>query len=854
MGYIKKFGSCCAFPFFVLCALRSQNSALNKRFAKKENFLHISDKPFGVIMDRRNFIKSSTAAGLGLTFRCGRARSSADAKFLQEKTSDKMLFPRPGDGVQVAITPVGLAWLPCEQANAYRIIIKDQSGTNVYTKTIDPDPVHLPDQVFPSGRYQWDVLALDESGKEIARRGMQSYTIRPEAVDLPWIDPRVLLKSVPVERPRILYPKYKLDEIRSTLGSSRKKSWQACKQAAEKALNIGIPEYPAYHLIKDRSARRMEYVRYFQYFRKYINGALMDLALGFLMTEDSRYSDAAKKIFLEIATWPTDDDDVTSVNAKWGDEAGLSFSKCAHIAYDWLYPSFSDSEKQKIFTMCKERAWQTWRRMQRKNYLTYPGESHDGRMIAYLSDQALALAHETDDTLTWLNYSLKALTTIYPHWGGLDGGWAEGTAYGLWYNTFYMPAFQGLEQLCGYNLWQRPFFKNVRHFFFYCTANHGEIRPFGDGAESGGPGVNKGSGYGELMAFHAHRYNDPAIGWWVKQIPGWDGGRADFTSLIYPDELPSKPPQDIPHSRAFTSVGWAGLHSDISTPEHDTVLIFKSSPYGSVSHSHGDQNAFAIMKGGTALAIPSGYYGPSYGKPHHAEWTRSTKANNCILVNGQGQVLRSAQAKGKITAFKEAKGFSLVVGDATQAYQGTLDLCKRIVLFLRPGLFLVLDDLAAPRPSIFQWLLHSFEEMDIDGQHIISRRHGKTLNVHLASTQPMSVSQTDQFEPSFNTGIPEKFHEEKANQWHMTAESMQKVETLRIAAVMSVTGPEEIMDLELQQQTGWVGVHASGNFGTIEGWMQIEPYTGGPETFGDDVMSGKAIMCGRDARGEIVTL
>ena len=150
---------------------------------------------------------------------------------------------------------------------------------------------------------------------------------------------------------------------------------------------------------------------------------------------------------MEIATWPTDDDDVTSVSAKWGDEAGLSISKCAHIAYDWLYSALTDSEKRLVSKMCQERAWQSWRRLKNRDYLTSPGESHEGRLIAYLSDQAIALAGETEDTITWLDYSLKALTTFYPHWAGIDGGWSEGTAYGLWYNTFYIPAFQGLKTI-----------------------------------------------------------------------------------------------------------------------------------------------------------------------------------------------------------------------------------------------------------------------------------------------------------------------------------------------------------------------------------------------------------------------
>jgi len=804
-------------------------------------------------MKRRTFIKTTGALGLSaaMPWDIASAAQQSNATFLAKRKSDRMLFPRPLDGLEVKISPVGLAWLPCPSAADYRVDIFDAVGRRCYSAKVGKDPVHCPDQVFEPGRYTWDVTAFEKNGKEIAQRGRQSFAIAQGAAKLRWIDPKELLSRVPKDHPRILYPKSHLAKIRATLSTTRVKSWKACRRAADRALSKGVPEFPKYHLIEDAGTRRMEYQKYFGYFRRYVNGALMDLALAYLMTEETRYAEAAKKILLEIASWPTDDDDVTSVSARWGDEAGLSFSKCAHIAYDWLYSALDDRERALVFKMCHERAWQTYRRLERKNYLTYPGESHDGRLIAYLSDMSLALAGETPDAESWLTYSLKALLTFYPHWGGIDGGWAEGTAYGLWYNTFYIPALEGLRQLADYNLWQRPFFNNIRYFFFYCTANHGEIRPFGDSAEKGGPGIGRGSGYAELMVFHAHRYDDPYIGWWVKQIPGYTGGGSGFLSLLHEDELLAKPPKDLPNSRVFRGVGWAGLHSDIADPEKDTCMIFKSSPYGSVSHSHGDQNAFAIMKGGTALAIPSGYYGPSYGKPHHAEWTRSTKANNCILVDGRGQKIRSAAANGVIVDFQDAAGYSYVAGDATPAYMGKLKKWTRYILFLRPGLFLLLDEIVAPTNSRYQWMLHAFEKMDVRQNRVTSRRNGMTLDVHLTCPQGLTLSQTDQFDTPFNHGIPEAYHQDKPNHWHVTAETKEESNVTRIAAVMAVFGPGERFDVEIQREAGWFGATAFGAFGQVEGWARTGDVTTVPAGFESQTTTGPIDLCGRSRDGAV---
>ncbi|UCE46618.1 MAG: DUF4962 domain-containing protein, partial [Phycisphaerales bacterium] len=779
------------------------------------------------------------------------ARARRPAEFLKEKSSGRMLFPRPHDGAELPISPVGLAWLPCPAAADYRVDIFTANVSRVYSRNVGKDPVHLPDRVLPAGDYTWDVTAFDAGGTDVARRGKQSFTILPGAAKLPWIEPKELLARVPAEHSRVVYPKGDLDRIRQTLSTTRAKCWAACKSAADRALSKGVPEFPKYHLIEDAGTRRLEYGRYFSYFRGYVDGALMDLSLAFLMSEEEKYARAAKEILLEIASWPTDDDDVTSVSAKWGDEAGLSFSKCAHIAYDWLYPALNESERKQVFEMCRARAWQTYRRLNRSSYLTYPGESHAGRLIAYLSDMSIAMAGETPDAETWLTYSLKALLTFYPHWAGIDGGWAEGTGYGLWYNTFYIPAFESLRRLANYDLWQRPFFNRIRYFFFYCMANHGEIRPFGDAAESGGPGVRGGSGYAELMSFHAHHYNDPYVGWWVKQIPGYNGHKSGFSALLYEDEVPAKVPTDLPNSRVFRSVGWAGLHSDITRPRSDTCLIFKSSPYGSVSHSHADQNAFAIMKGGAALAIPSGYYGPSYGKPHHAQWTRSTKANNCILVNGQGQKIRSAEANGAIVDFRNAAGYTYVAGDATPAYMGKLKKWVRRILFLRPGLFLLLDEIEAPAPSNYQWMLHAFEEMEIKGNQVTSRRRGATLDVNLACSGGLQLTQTDQFDTPYNHSIPKAYHRNKANQWHVTAETIRSSRKARIAAVMSVYGEGERLDLRLQHAAGWLGATATGDFGKVEGRIRFEQTNVSPPSPVDEDISPRNNLWGRSHDGEI---
>jgi hypothetical protein len=260
------------------------------------------------------------------------------------------------------------------------------------------------------------------------------------------------------------------------------------------------------------------------------------------------------------------------------------------------------------------------------------------------------------------------------------------------------------------------------------------------------------------------------------------------------------------------------------------------------------------MKGGRALAIPSGYYGPSYGKPHHARWTRATKANNCILVNGEGQKIRSAEATGKIIDFKDSVGYTYVAGDAAPAYMGRLNKWIRHILFLRPGLFLLLDEIEAPKSSRYQWLLHAFEKMEIRGSRVTSRRRGATLNVTLACSLGLKLSQTDQFDTPYNYGIPEKYHKEKANHWHVTAETVKSSQKTRIAAVMAVYGANEKFDVQLQHENGWLGATAAGHFGNVQGWIRIDESAMSPTDLSSEILDRHVKLWGRGRDGETFSI
>jgi hypothetical protein len=75
---------------------------------------------------------------------------------------------------------------------------------------------------------------------------------------------------------------------------------------------------------------------------------------------------------------------------------------------------------------------------------------------------------------------------------------------------------------------------------------------------------------------------------------------------------------------------------------------------------------------------------------------------------------------------------------------------------------MIVDELEAPKPVRFDWLLHSYEKMDIDrhARTVTIKRNKARLSVEFISPKDITFSQTDLFTVPAEFGLP--------NQWHLT--------------------------------------------------------------------------------------
>jgi hypothetical protein len=713
-------------------------------------------------------------------------------------------FSRPADGEVLDISPPGFSWWRAARRGKvdYRLRVVSDTGEEAYVSTPHADPVHVPNAVLPAGKYSWTAEALDTDGEVLDTTARKHFEVTDQAIAQPWVTPKELLARVPRERPRLLFPRARLSEIRSSLKTTRREAFESLRSQANRGLRYKPPAEPDYDEIRDPAKRRLAYVASFAEMRRYHQGAMLHMALMYALTGEQEFGDAAKALLLSAAEW--DPEGISSIMAPYGDEVGLGLVKSEALTYDWIHDLLDDAERAKAEAMLVARADQMLRRLQRRDFLARPESSHDGRLPGYLVEHAIALA-EHPQAEVWLEYGLKSILTVFPHWAGRDGGWAEGLPYGLAYNSIFVTPLESLRTATGFDVWQRPFYRKLPFFFFYNVAPRGEIMGFGDSYD--GSAMARSGSLRGLIQFHAERTQDPALRWWVNLLQTNSGGRPRLPALpglILPQTVKPKPPVQLSPDAVFRGVGWAALHSDLAHPERDLLVAFKSSPFGGVSHSYADQNTFSILHRGSALARPGGTRYPQHGTPFHTKYTQQTMAQCGILVDGKGQINRDAKANGHIAAFASKPHIGYVCGDATAAYGKRLRRFRRHVVLLRPSLICIVDDIEAPQASEFQWLLHAAEQLQLneDDHSLVSRRRDSQMEIHLITPGGFAFSQTDAWPLDPKTGFPTASKRLPDRLWHFTATTREKSPTRRIAAVMTVGTKTEMpnCDIEVRDQ------------------------------------------------------
>lgn len=678
---------------------------------------------------------------------------------------DFWIDPAPAEGSVASTNPPSFRWLIEPNTKSYTLqYSQNREFTGSSTVTVEDLNLNLhhPAKAVKPGKWYWRYRAVSQDGKTSAWSADRTFTIPRDAVrfELPPVEE--VLARIPQGRPRLFVTPETLDQVRQARLEEKKEFWQELERRIGDMVDQPVMTEPVPY---PDGKWDVDIWREYMVQARAMGNRIEHLAFGYLMTGEKKYFEAAKAQVLEICTW----DPAGTSSYRYNDEVGMPIVVSMARVYDWAYDAFTPEERAKIREMMRARSTEVYNMHRGIPYEVKPYNSHATRVLKFLGQSSVAFLGEIDEASEWFTYLMNIFYCIYPPWGDADGSYHEGPSYWSAYFGWAQQFATALKPATEIDLYQKPFFRNTGYWALYCFPPHAAVTGFGDGAAG-----RTGTGHKINVYRLASVYNDPYLRWYVETIPyKMTPGLVEY---FYDDpKTEAKPPTDLPQSRAFYDCGIAAMHSDLANGEEDVYMLLKSDPFGAWSHAYADQNSFYLQAFGEPLVIPSGHY-PWYASEHHKQWTWQTKAANSVLVNGEGQITRQESSNGRIAESLFTPRLDYVVTDAVNAYGGRLDKFLRHVVFMRPGYFVMVDELAAKEASTFDWLLHARNEMQLGPDAALITNGDARLHVEFVEPQGLKLSQTDQF-----TVPPER---DLPNQWHLTASTPRKSKTADFVTIM----------------------------------------------------------------------
>ena len=718
---------------------------------------------------------------------------------------------QPRNETQPSVNPPVFAWKPIDGTDGFDLVVARDAafGDVAFEKSGLTEPVFLPEKALDAGTYWWKWAAAGRES-EVFR-----FDIAEDASTLEVPSVEEWFAAMPKEHPRFWVRPEEVEALRGSRHGERAELWKTIEAEANALLEqpheIEEPEYlPDRQLHYEKRAKMFFEIMWTS--REFVRAA-EKMALAYLASGDEKYGRAACEHMVSISKWDPEGSSYLASN----DEAHMSSIWWGPSAVDWVWHLFTDDERAQVVEHLRKRGEITFDHMHNRGaYGVTRFDSHAGREIVFLAQIAFLIADEhPEEAKRWLTWLRPVLCGIWPVWAGDDGGWAEGISYSLAYVRIMTRFVFLLKKATGIDLFQKPFWRNYPAWRAWCFPAYAEWIGFGDHSErwaetwAGNADlveiIDRGTGmhaYEQYVADFRREAktaivrfptvgitSDPMIYLMPRTGEGTEG-----------DGLTQKGSLQV-----FPDIGWAAVREDLKSMTENVALLFRSSPYGAVSHSHAANNDFIIHVAGKAMATPSGYYA-SYASAHHASWNWHTKSHNCATLSGGSQLLRNHESTGEVIHPFENEDLLYFAGVADPSYAQLADRYRRHVVYLKAHrAFFMVDEFAA-KPKLcasYEWNIHSWAHFAVDDDQKRFRlaREGSVLEGAFMYHPATYMYLSEGWEAPF---MEWKRNEQWRDQYHLrfaTAIPMERVNMGAVLATGHEGAPPAKVDLDIQNNT-----------------------------------------------------
>lgn len=648
-----------------------------------------------------------------------------------------------------------------------------------------------PHEVLKPGIWYWRFRSVSKAGQEAAWSETYHFTMTADVPQFVTPTYDVFTKNLPKGYPRLYcFLDEELEAARKTVKSHPE--YKELIVRATKGLNADYSTLP----------------------NPYTKGSEMSLNCDFMhqayvLTQNPVYADKMMGyVRLLLAAQPIDKmlkDDFYS------GELILLF---AHV-YDACHDQLSIAERKQMEEVMMKIAKHHHRPQGKGSEENHIFNNHFWQKTFREMLQLALLLHDTNEEASqMLEYCYELWTARAPASGfNRDGEWHNGTGYmtANMKTLYYVPMLY--SYLTKTDFLQHPWYQNLGKSLVYAWPPQSMAAGFGDGNELNNEPTRQRTA---LADFIARETGDPYAAWYANQCPNLKG---DFETRLYRIVRESETkraatlPGDAPKALWFQDCGEMMAHSSLGDYKNNLFLSFRSSPFGSGSHTLADQNSFNLHFRGVPVYRHTGYY-LNFSDPHNLLSYRHTRAHNTLLIDGIGQPF-TTRAYGNVVRMLGGEHISYCLGDASNAYCGIseypmweenfaahgleqsvengfgstpLKLYRRHIFLLHPDKVLIYDEMEAHKPVRWDWLLHSPVKFFVDEglNRLTTRNEEKKFSsvAQLFSDQSCTISQTDEYVAEPNPKLV-KYGRSIPKQWHLAA-TFEKSEANRILTIVQV--------------------------------------------------------------------
>ncbi len=693
---------------------------------------------------------------------------------------------------------------------------KDETTVTVRTRW----PFYNPEKDLKPGVWYWQFGYVVNGETKWASTQRLTVEANPDKFCPPSY--KDIISRLPAEHPRVYMDKKSWEDlIKRSEGSADRKTYI---DRAEKALKVPMKSVNDINVklaanLKNEAQRKAMMTRES---RRIIDReeANMDILVrAYLLTKDKRYANEAIKRVKDIVTWKNNKNVVGDFNFS------TLLSICA-TTYDGLYDLLDKDTKRLLLENVKYFGSKMYQGF--NNHLeNHIADNHAVQMTLRLFTMAaFSVYGDLPEADIWTEYCYNIWVARFP---GLnkDGAWHNGDSYcNVNIRTLIeVPYFY--SRVSGFDFFTDPWYQGNALYTIY------QHPPFSHSGGNGSGHLEKTKPYGVRVGYAdalAKLTGNTYAADYVRTIQakkpkiltegslGKAGGLAWFRLLCDKPLPEGRGLKDLPMGHVFSQSGLASFATHLDRTPRSAMISFRSSPFGSTSHSLANQNAFNTFWAGEAIFYSTGHH-TSYIDRHALFCERSSRAHNTILVNGMGQRI-GIEGYGWIPRYYVGDKIGYVVGDASNAYgkvvsetwkkraaELNIELSpengwddvplntfrRHIVELGRTGLTFIYDELEASEPVTWSYLLHTITNpMEVDesnGKYTYIKGTAKkgVSEAFLFSTGKLGLDVTDKFFAPADNWLKADANgnfERYPNHWHFTATS-DKQNTYRFATIIN---------------------------------------------------------------------